>query len=288
MLRFLSLQRLNLHTNAITNASFALAPGNLIVDATVQIGNDIGVLILLLIIVNTAIGFGGYRIYQRTNSPVPFGASVTNQFHFQVNGEDVSFTLSESKDEIPHTITQAEKMQLLKYEEEKRKSTWASKPKIPKYDHPWSGRLTITIIGKYKFSDCKSYSLEERIGEMMIAFYEASYAERLKRLEAEEKRRKEEEERRRAEEIRARRNKEIDYTEGLINAAEDYDSACKLRAYIAAMKAAGKASEEWIEWATAKANWLDPTIRAEDPYFGVREHEQSEEYKKLKKKGYWY
>lgn len=23
-------------------------------------------------------------------------------------------------------------------------------------------------------------------------------------------------------------------------------------------------------------------------YFGVREHEQSEEYKKLKKKGYWY
>ena len=41
-----------------------------IVDATVQIGNDIGVLILLLIIVNTAIGFGGYRIYQRTNSPV--------------------------------------------------------------------------------------------------------------------------------------------------------------------------------------------------------------------------
>ena len=31
------------------------------------------------------------------------------------------------------------------------------------------------------------------------------------------------------------------------------------------MKASGKASEEWIEWATAKANWLDPTIRAEDP-----------------------
>ena len=54
------------------------------------------------------------------------------------------------------------------------------------------------------------------------------------------------------------------------------------------MKASGKASEEWIEWATAKANWLDPTIRAEDPYFGVREHAQSEEYKKLKKKGYWY
>ncbi len=219
---------------------------------------------------------------------LPFGASVTNQFHFQVNGEDVPFAISESKDQIPHEITQAEKMELLKYEEAKRKDRWASKPNIPKYDHPWNGRLTITIIGKYRFTDCKSYSLEDRIGEIMIAFYEASYSVRLKRLEAEERRRKEEEERRKAEEIRQRRNKEIDYTEGLINAAEDYNSACRIRAYIAAMRAAGKASAEWIEWATAKADWLDPTIRAEDPFLGVRQHEQSEEYKRLKKKGFWY
>ena len=219
---------------------------------------------------------------------LPFGASVTYQFHFQVNGEDVPFSLSETKDQIPHIVTQAEKMEQLKYEEARRKNSWASKPNIPKWDHPWSGRLTLIINGKYKFTDCKSYSLEDRIGEIMIAFYEASYSVRLKRLEAEERRRKEEEERRRAEEIRERRNKEIDYTEGLINAAEDYDSACKIRAYISAMKEAGKASSEWIEWATKKADWLDPTIRAEDPFFGVRQHEQSEEYKKLKKKGYWY
>lgn len=121
---------------------------------------------------------------------------------------------------------------MLKYEEAKRKNSWASKPNIPKWEHPWNGRLTLTINGKYKFMDCKSYSLEDRIGEIMIAFYEASYAVRLQRLEAEEKRRKEEEERRKAEEICVRYNTEIDYTEGLINAAEDYDTACKLRAYI--------------------------------------------------------
>ena len=39
-----------------------------IVDATVQIDNDIGMLIFLLIIVNAAIGFVGYKIYQRTKS----------------------------------------------------------------------------------------------------------------------------------------------------------------------------------------------------------------------------
>lgn len=176
---------------------------------------------------------------------------------------------------------------MLKYEEAKRKNSWASKPNIPKWEHPWNGRLTLTINGKYKFMDCKSYSLEDRIGEIMIAFYEASYAVRLQRLEAEEKRRKEEEERRKAEEICVRYNTEIDYTEGLINAAEDYDTACKLRAYIAAVKAAGQKSEEWIKWANAKADWLDPTIHAEDPYFGVRKHSKSSENKMPKRKGYW-
>ena len=39
-----------------------------IVDATVQIDNDIGMLILLLIIVNAAIGVVGYKIDQRTKN----------------------------------------------------------------------------------------------------------------------------------------------------------------------------------------------------------------------------
>ena len=39
-----------------------------IVDATVQIDNDIGMLIFLLIIVNAAIGFVGHKIYQRTKN----------------------------------------------------------------------------------------------------------------------------------------------------------------------------------------------------------------------------
>ena len=37
-----------------------------IVDATVQIDRDIGILVLFLIIVNTLIGFAGYRCYRRS------------------------------------------------------------------------------------------------------------------------------------------------------------------------------------------------------------------------------
>lgn len=217
---------------------------------------------------------------------LPFGASVTHQFHFQVNGEDVPFTMSEAQDQIPHEMTQAEKMQLLKYEEETRKHSWASKPNIPKWDHPWNGRLTLIINGKYKFIDCKSYVLEDRIGEIMVAFYEASYSVRLARLEKEEKERIEEEKRRKAAEIRERYNQEIDYTEGLVNAANDFATACKIRAYVEAVKASGCKSADWIEWASAKADWYDPTISLEDPYFGKRSHTQNPEQKSPKKRYY--
>ena len=84
---------------------------------------------------------------------LPFGASVTQKFHFQVNGEDVPFTISEAQDKIPHEMTTDEKMQLLRYEEDKRKHFWASKPTIPKWDHPWNGRLSLIIDMKYKEID---------------------------------------------------------------------------------------------------------------------------------------
>ncbi|MBQ9152358.1 MAG: hypothetical protein IJ130_00940 [Solobacterium sp.] len=36
-----------------------------IIDATVQIDDDIGILIVLLILLNTAIGAAGFRLYRR-------------------------------------------------------------------------------------------------------------------------------------------------------------------------------------------------------------------------------
>lgn len=106
---------------------------------------------------------------------ISLGGSIDYHPDFHVNGEYVSFTMSESKDEIPHEMTKAEKIELLKYEEQKKKNSWASKPNIPKYEHPWSGKLCIIISEKHKFRDCKEYSLEDRIGEMLVALFEASY-----------------------------------------------------------------------------------------------------------------
>lgn len=219
---------------------------------------------------------------------LPFGGGMNYDFKFRVNGEIVPFSMSEGKDEIPHEVTQTEKMALLKYEEEKKKYSYASKPKIPKYEHPWNGNLSITI-GAYKFRDCKAYRLEDRIGEILVALYEASYPIRLKRLEAEENARKEAEARRRAEELREQYNIEIERTQGLVNAAEDYDTAQKIRSYVAALETHpdGERTPEWIQWARDKADWFDPTIDREDPYLGKRKHTVSPEHKKLEKKYGW-
>ncbi|MGI5985359.1 MAG: hypothetical protein ACOX7O_05845 [Oscillospiraceae bacterium] len=231
----------------------------------------------------------------------PLGCSLTNSLDFIVNGEKVQLYFSESKDKVNHIPTKDENMQLLKYEEERKRHSWATKPQIRKYDHIFNGKLSLTVNGQKNFRDCKSYILEERLGDIMIELFEAPEVikkDRIAREEAERKarearedaeRRRQEEERRR-EERRKRYNIEVDRTLSLTNLADDYDTACKIRRYITVVEASGSLSNEkleWIEWAKAKADWYDPTIAKEDDVFGKREHERNRDQKKLEHAGYW-
>lgn len=84
------------------------------------------------------------------------------------------------------------------------------------------------------------------------------------------------------EEWRQRYNVEVDRTLALTNLADDYDTTCKIRHYIAVVEASGAVDENtaiWITWAKAKADWYDP-------FFGKRQHEKGAEVKELKYKGY--
>ena len=97
----------------------------------------------------------------------------------------------------------------------------------------------------------------------MIAFYEASDIRRQEREAREEAERKRQEEERRKEERRQRFNAEVEQTLALENLSEDYDTACKIRRYIAAVEASGNLdpkSMKWVEWAKAKADWYDPIV----------------------------
>ena len=117
---------------------------------------------------------------------------------------------------------------------------------------------------------------------MLVALFEASYPIRVARLdkEAEEQRRREAEQRR--QEKIDRYNLEVSKTKGLVNAAKDYDTACKIRAYIYAVEAKGTLdaeTAEWIRWAKQKADWYDPTISRKDEFLGERKHEENADRK---------
>ncbi|SHI18808.1 hypothetical protein SAMN02745823_03168 [Sporobacter termitidis DSM 10068] len=230
----------------------------------------------------------------------PLDCSLTNSLDFVVNGEIVQIYFSESKDEVKHIPTKEENMQLLKYEEERKRYSWATKPQIRKYDHVFNGKLSLTVNGQRNFRDCKSYILEERLGDIMIELYEAAEAIKMARIAREEAERKareareeaerrRQEEERRKEERRKRYNAEVDRTLALTNLAKDYDTACNIRRYIAVVEASGPPSSEtteWIEWAKAKADWYDPMVAKEDDFFGKRKHEKDAKSKKLKHDGY--
>lgn len=214
----------------------------------------------------------------------PLGCSLTDDLKFIVLNETVSLQVSEAKDQVNHVNTKEENMQLLKYEDEKRHSSYAYKPIIRKYDYIYNGRISVTVQNSKNFRDCKSYVVEDRLGDILIQIYETSNILRKDREAREEAERKRQEEARLREERRIQYNEEIDRVKALTNEAEDYDIACKIRKYVAAVEATKELDEKtqvWIEWAKAKADWFDPTISKKDAQMGKREHEKDSEQKKL-------
>ena len=220
----------------------------------------------------------------------PLGCKLTNALAFVVNGETVSISFSESQDKINHIPTKEENRQLLEYEEQRKKYSYVSKPQIRKYDYQYNGRLSFTINQQKCFCDCKSHQLEDRLGDMLFELYIAAEAVKQQRLAREEAERKRRAEELRREERRKRYNTEVDRTLALANIAEDYDTACKIRRYIAAYQDTHPDEDisEWLEWANAKADWYDPTISREDEFLGKRNHSKDNDAKTPKYSGYWW
>lgn len=215
------------------------------------------------------------------------GGNVNDDLTLTIRNENVTLKISEAQDEVKHVITKQEAQGLVVYEDAVRHKKWASKPNIRKYDYIFNGRLRISTRENKYFRDSDKVRLESRLGDMLIELYEVSEVVRKKREADEEAQRQREEERRLREELEILYDEEIDKTIALINIAQDYDMACKIRAYINALEVKSDSSDEknadLINWAKKKADWFDPTIVIEDKVLGKREHEKNEEQKVLRK-----
>lgn len=219
------------------------------------------------------------------------GGKVNDDLSLEIRGETVSYKIFESETKVPHVKTKEELLELEKYEKEKIRHRWVSKPQIRTWDYMFNGKLKICIFdGKY-FQDTNSSLIETQLGNILIDLYEKSEIVRIEREAREEEQRIKEEKRRQEELFRQRRNQEIDRTISLVNEAEDFAIACKIRAYVSAVASKPNLSDKektWIEWANRKADWYDPSIALKDELLGTREHSENNEAKALKKSGYWW
>lgn len=221
------------------------------------------------------------------------GGSVNDNFTVCVRGETVSFSVIETKRQVPHVLTKEEQKAWDKYDIEKQRWSFASKPQTRKYDYIATGKLRISICGNEYFKDTDNQCLETRLGEMLIDIFRESENVRIIREKREAEIRKKEEEKRQKELYRQMYNEEVARTNALKNEAEDYAIACNIRKYISALEEKENLSEkeiEYINWAKQKADWFDPTIAFEDPFLGKREHQKDKEDKELKpyKSSFWW
>lgn len=223
------------------------------------------------------------------------GGSINDDLTLQIRNERVSMDIVENQDVIEHVLTKKEAQELIKYEDDKKRFSWTSKPNIRKYDYVFNGKLRICIRKNRYFKDTGKTNIESMLGEMLVELYEQSEVVRIEREDREEEIRRREEEARLREEKRNLFKDEVDRTQALQNLAMDYETACRIRAYVIAVEEKyiedGLSDEmaAWIEWANKKADWFDPTIARRDELLGVREHEKNEEQKTLKNTGrFWW
>lgn len=219
------------------------------------------------------------------------GGQVHQDLTMTIRGEQVTIGILEGRDKTAHVLTKSEQKEMEQYEREKLRYSFAREPKFRKYDYIPNGKLRISAYGESFFRDTDTAGVEERIGEILLALYMESERVRIEREKREEAQRKAEEEKRQRELRRQRYNDEIDRLDALLNEASDFQIACRIRAYVASVASKpdlSDAEKEWIAWATAKADWYDPTVVAVDPVFGKRDHGENAERKKPVKRGSYY
>lgn len=225
-----------------------------------------------------------YRILDALYSAVEeLGGEINSDLSVQIRGEHVTFSVTELKEKVKHALTKDEQKQLEQYEKDKRLHKYAYEPKFRAYDYLPTGKLTFTAY-RGGIKDTSDLGLENRIGEMLFSLYKASEAVRIDREAREAAARKAEEEKRQKELRRQQYNNEIDKLNALKQEAADYEMACKIRAYVAAVEGRPDISDEqraWIIWAKAKADWYDPTMETTDPILGKKDHHSGKEPEKM-------
>lgn len=195
-------------------------------------------------------------------------------------GTTLEFSLTEYIRRTRHEITPAEERARKRYWERSRWDNAVSFPSIPMYDYTPTGVLIIHV-GRWPsrtWKDTPRTQLEKRLGDVtggIVALVQDTHTKAL-----EEERRKEAHRRavERFEFLTKRRADEVERFKRLEVSATDWERASRLRVFADAVEAEARLcgelspeQREWLAWARAKADWLDPLIQVSDPILDAPE-----------------
>jgi hypothetical protein len=198
----------------------------------------------------------------------------------ELRDTNIGLKISEHVARSTHEATAAERRALERY----RALRWTGEyPQIPQFDFSPTGLLTVTATGwpVRNWRDTQRTPLENRLGEVIAGI--VSLAEEVRDRELENARRHFEHARKqeRYEEELKRRTEERAAYESLVAGAQRWANANQLREYLVAVEAAAlrdgrktPALVDWLEWASRKADWLDPTILVSDAILDAPEPEK--------------
>lgn len=191
-----------------------------------------------------------------------------------LSGATATWEITEHVGRRDHVKTAEEERALEKY----RKQGWTSHlgkyPTIPQYDYIPSGKLTLRI-GNWPsrtWNDTPRRKLEERVEEivaettsLMVGICAKEAEEALARLRRQQAKA-------RYEELSQAKKAERDRFNSLRRDAVSRIRAQQIRGYVNDVRdVAERAGQltpeliEWIAWALAKADWIDPLIKVSDP-----------------------
>ena len=218
------------------------------------------------------------------------GDNVTKDWDIKINKDIVSFEIIELTDKVNHELTKEEAKKLAEYNDSKRYDTYASKPRIRKYDYIPNGKFRFKIMNGRYIKDTQQFTIEQLIPEIIIMIYQEYYKIKNLRIEREEAARRYAEEMEIKRKLQEKIEEEKKRTLSLFNMLDDFQKANDLRVMADRLEEVGKLSDDEINWIRAKADWIDPIVSSTDELLGDRNHRDSKEQKEQylsEKRYYW-
>jgi hypothetical protein len=197
-------------------------------------------------------------------------------------GTTLKISIVERVTQTNHTATPSEERALKRYYQSFGTGSNGERPDIPHYDWHPTGLLTLTV-GEWpsrKWNDTHRSYVDRRLGGIVAAIVGLAEAKHAKEVEEERRRRAFQEAQEQYEaQVRLRNNERRKLRE-LFRDVSRLRRANDLRELIAAVEERARRDgkftvekQEWIEWANAKADWVDPLVRRPDPILDAPEPE---------------